>query len=175
MKGLQRSLSRGNTATQNVVRLDIPLSGSITITGVDAAVDAGTKNIGGLPQGNLLFLGAVANVIVDAGSDANVIDNWNGDFAIGTVPQNDVDLGDSGEADIIPSTALDAGASDKVTPLTRAPSTASEHGVIIDNTDGSLELNFNLLIDDNVITDTEDGVFALSGTVHIALVVLGDD
>lgn len=175
MKGLQRSLSRGPAALQEVYRMDHAFEQSIDITGVDSAVDAGTFVLGGLPQGNLLFLGAVAYVQVDGGSDAHIIDNWDGDYAIGTVPQNDVDLGDAGEADIIPSTALSAGASDKLAPSTRGASTGSEHGVILDNTDGSLELNFNLLIDDNVITDTEDGTFTVTGVLHAAFIVLGDD
>ena len=175
MKGLQRSMSRGPAALQNSVKIDAPINATITITGVDAAVDAGTAVIGGLPQGNILILGAVAYVKVDAGADANVIDNWNGDFGIGYAPNADVDLADALEDAIIPSTALDAGASDKVTPLTRGVSTGTEHGVIVDNTAGDYELNFNLLIDDNVITDTLDGVFTVSGTIHLALIVLGDD
>lgn len=175
MKGLQRSLSRGPASLQEVFRVDMPFAGSLDITGVAATVDAGTFVLGGLPQGNLLFLGAVAYVSVDGGADTSIINNWNGDYAIGTVPNADVDLGDAGEADIIPSTALTAGASDKLASHVRGASTGTEHGVIIDNTDGSLELNFNLLIDDNVITDTEVGTFAVEGVLHAAFIVLGDD
>jgi|GEM_PF-2142572 len=175
MKGLQRSLSRGDPASQEIVRVDIAINSTLTITGVADAVDAGTAVISGLPQGNLLFLGAVVYVQVDAGSDANVIDNWNGDFGIGYAPNADVDLADAQEDAIIASTALDAGASDKLAPLTRGASTQTEHGLIIDNTDGSLELNFNVLIDDNVITDAEDGVFVVTGSLHMAFIVLGDD
>lgn len=175
MKGLPRSLARGPQELQEIVRLRIPFTKEITITGVDSAVDAGTAVIGGLPQGNLLFLGAVAYVQVDAGSDANVIDNWGGDYGIGFAPNADTDLGDVLEDAIIPSTALSAGASDKLAPSTRGISTTTEHGQIIDNTDGSLELNLNLLIDDNVITDTEDGVFTCTGVLHMVLIVLGDD
>jgi hypothetical protein len=175
MKGLQRSLSRGDMLRQEVVRLDLAISGSLDITGVADTVDAGTFVIGGLPQGNILFLGAAAYVQVDATGDTHVIDDWDGDFGIGTIPNADVDLGDAGDDDIIPSTALSAGASDKIAPTTRGISTTTEHGQIIDNTDGSLELNFNLLIDDNVITDDEDGTFAVSGSLHIAMIMLGDD
>ena len=174
-KGLPRSLSRGDVQRQEVIKQAIVINNSLDITGVDAAVDAGTFVISGLPQGNLLFLGAVAYVQVDAGSDVHVIDNWDGDFGIGTIPNADTDLGDAGDDDIIPSTALSAGASDKLAPSTRGASTTTEHGLIIDNTDGSLELNFNLLIDDNVITDTEDGTFAVTGVLHLAYIVLGDD
>lgn len=175
MKGLQRSLARGRKATQPLVRLDLPISGVLNITGVAAAVDAGTFAIGGLPQGNLLLLGAVAYVQVDGGSDAHITNNWDGDFGIGFAPNADLDLGDALEDAIIPSTALSAGASDKLAPSTRGVSTATEHGQIYDNTDGSLELNFNLLIDDNVITDDEVGTFTVTGNLHLVLIVLGDD
>lgn len=174
-KGLQRSLKRGAQATRDIITLRLAFEESIDITGVAATVDAGSFVIGALPQGNLLFLGAVTYVQVDGGADAHIIDNWDGDFGIGTIPNADVDLADAGDDDIIPSTALSAGASDKLAPSTRGASTGTEHGLIIDNTDGSLELNFNLLIDDNVITDTEDGTFTVTGTLHLALIVLGND
>ena len=73
MKGLQRSLARGPAATADIRRINVPISGSLDITGVAATVDAGTFVIGGLPQGNLLFLGAVAYAQVDAGADIHVI------------------------------------------------------------------------------------------------------
>jgi hypothetical protein len=174
-KGLPKSLSRGNAQKQEVIKQSIAISDSLDITGVDSAVDAGTFVIAGLPEGNILLLGAVAYIQVDAGSDAHVIDNWDGDFGIGTIPNADLDLSDAGDDDIIPSTALSAGASDKLAPSTRGVSTQTEHSLIIDNTAGSLELNFNLLIDDNVITDTEDGTFAVTGVLHLAYIMLGDD
>lgn len=175
MKGLQRSLKRGDPQNQEIYRIKQSFSSSLDITGVAATVDAGTFVIGGLPQGNLLFLGAVAYAQVDATGDAHVIDNWTGDYGIGTIPNADVDLADAGDDDIIPSTALTAGASDKIAASTRGASTGTENALILDNTDGSLELNFNLLIDDNVITDAEVGTFLVTGVLHIALIVLGDD
>jgi predicted nucleic acid-binding Zn-ribbon protein len=176
MKGLQRSINRGPDTHQDVQNLHYTISGALDITGVDSAVDAGSFVIGGLPQGNILVLGAVSYVAVDGGADVHIIDNWNGDYGIGTIPNADVDLADAGDDNIIPSTVLDAGASDKLAPRTRATSTeAVEQGAILDNTDGSLELNFNLLIDDNVITDTEDGSFTITGDLFLAIVVLGDD
>lgn len=174
-KGLPRSMARGAPLRQEIIKLDLAVSGTLDITGVDSAVDAGTFVIAGLPQGNLLFLGAVSYIQVDGGSDAHIIDNWAGDYGIGVAPNADLDLGDAEEDAIIPSTALAAGASDKLAPLTRGASTGTEQGVIFDNTDGSLELNLNLLIDDNVITDTEDGTFVISGSLHLAFIPLGDD
>ena len=175
-KGLQRSLGRGPVTKQDVQNLHYAISGSLDITGVAATVDAGTFVIGGLPQGNILLLGAVSYVAVDAGTDAEVIDNWAGDYGIGSIPNADVDLADAGDDNFIPSTALLAGGADKLSPRARATSTVgTEQGVILDNTDGSLELNFNLLIDDNVIDDAGVGTFLVTGDLFLALVVLGDD
>lgn len=176
-KGLPRSLSKNVDPRNAVVPAvrDYTISGSLDITGVAAAVDAGTFVIGDLPEGNILFLGAVASVVVDATGDTDVIVDWTGDFGIGTIPNADLDLGDAGDDDIIPSTALTADTGLRITLATRGASTATENGVILDNTDGSLELNFNLLIDDNVITDTEDGTFVVTGNLKICYIVLGDD
>ena len=173
-KGLARSLDRGPRG--KIVNKHVPISGSMDITGVAVAVDAGTFVIEGLDQGNLLLLGAVAYVEVDAGVDADVLDTWAGDYGIGSIPNADLDLADPGDDDIIPSTPLLAGGADKLSPRARATSTeAVEQGVILDNTDGSLELNFNLLIDDNFITDAAVGTFAVTGDLFLAYVILGDD
>ncbi len=191
-KGLERSIRRGplgpiidlNVAgvAANLAEIDqiknitFDLAKLIQITGVAAAVDAGTAVIGALPEGNLLFLGAVATVNIEATGDASVLDNWAGDFALGSEPNADLDLGDAGEANIIPSSALLAGASDKIAATVIANSTvATEQGLIIDNTAADKNLNFNLLIDDNFITDTEVGDFNITGTITMSFKVLGDD
>lgn len=173
-KGLPRSLASGSPAARSIVRSNLSFSESVDITGVADTVDATTIVIGGLPEGNILLLGAVAYVAVAGGADTHIIDDWDGDYGIGTAPQADVDLGDAEDDNIVPSTAIASAADDKDAPLTRGVSTATEQ-VIIDNTAGAMELNLNVLIDDNVITDDEDGTFALSGTLHIAYIVLGDD
>ncbi len=174
MKGLARSIKRGGLGGAVPVRRSIALNGSMDITGVAAAVDAGEFVIEGLPEGNILFLGAVANIIVSA-VDADVLIDWAGDFGIGTIPNADVDLADAGDDDLIPSTALLADTGTKATLATRGASTATEHGLIIDNTAGALELNFNLLVDDNFITDAAVGTFTVTGTLELVYIVLGDD
>jgi predicted nucleic acid-binding Zn-ribbon protein len=173
-KGLPRSLKSGDPALRNIVKVKHTFSESIDVTGVADTVDAGSIVIGGLPEGNILLLGAVAYAAVAGGADAHIIDDWDGDYGVGTAPNADVDLGDAEDDNIIPSTALASASDDKDAPLTRGVSTATEQ-VIIDNTAGAMEINLNLLIDDNVITDTEDGTFAISGTIDLAFIVLGDD
>lgn len=173
MKGLPRSLANTPLADRMVVKERIAINKSVDITGVAATVDAATFVIGQLPAGNLLLLGAVAQIAVAGETPGtNIIDDWDGDFGIGTAPQADVDLGDAGDDNIIPSTALASAADDKDAPNTRGASTATEQ-VIINNEAGAMELNFNLLIDDNVITDDEDGTFVVTGSLDIAYIVLG--
>ena len=169
-KGLPRSLSRAEPLLQNIVKLDIPVRG-LEIAVADGAPGFGTAVIQGLPAGNLLFLGAVA-YLQFATTDVDVIDAFEGDFSIGTVATVDGDLADAGEADIVPSTAI-AAATDQISPVTRGASTDALGGGILDNTDGSLELNLNLLIDDTSIGGA--ATFTADGVVHLALVVLGDD
>lgn len=177
-KGLPRSLSRADPSQFGVLKKNIAINETFDITGTASSVDAATAVIGELPEGNVLILGAVAYLQVDAGSDAEVTDNWSGDFAVGTVGVSDGAVDGTGEADIIASTALSAGSSDKLAPSTRGLFPNSSNAmtpILVDNTDGSLEINLNLLIDDNVITDTEVGTFVATGTLHILYALLGDD
>lgn len=170
MKGLPRSLARGTPAVAAIQKLSIPVR-NLALNVVDGAPGYGTAVVAGLPQGNLLYLGAVAYLQFST-SDADITATFDGDYSIGTVPTADSDLADAGEADIIPSTALGA-ATAKVSPVVRGASTDALGGGIIDNTDGSLELNLNLLIDDAAISGA--AAFTVNGVVHIAYIVLGDD
>lgn len=171
-KGLPRSMSRGEALRQEVIRQSFRASDlAITVDGA-LGVGFGTAVLGDLPAGNILLLGAVSYLQFTTAS-ASVQDAFDGDFSIGTVATVDLDLADAGEADIIPSTALGA-ATAKVSPLVRGVSTTSLNGVILDNTDGSLELNLNLLIDDaNIAADDVD--FTVDGELILLYSVLGDD
>ena len=169
-KGLQRSLSRGAVTRQEIVKQDIKVK-NLAVAVADGAPGFGTAVIAGLPQGNLLFLGAVAYLQFQTTS-ANVTATFDGDYGIGTIPTADNDLADAGDADIVPSTALGA-ATAKLSPVVRGVSTDALGGGIIDNTDGSLELNLNLLIDDAAISGAAS--FTVNGTVSIAYIVMQDD
>lgn len=141
------------------------------ISVVDGAPGRGSVVLAGLPQGNILFLGAVAYLRFKT-VDADIIAAFDGDFSLGTVPTADNDLADAGEADIVPSTPLGA-ATAKVSPYVRGASSAALNGVILDNTDGTLEVNLNLLIDDTSIAGAAD--FTVDGVVRLSYIVMGDD
>lgn len=175
MKGLVRSLGRGAPLDQIVSKILLkPRRGSATFT-VDGAtgIGFGTVVLGGLPQGNILLLGAVSYMsAAGPGGDAGLVDTWAGDYSIGTTPADDGTL-TAADIDIIDTTAL-AAATAEVSPRTRAVPITPIVPVILDNTDGSLEVNYNVLVDDaNISADAIP--FTVEGEVWISFVMLGDD
>ncbi|WBQ35338.1 hypothetical protein [Pseudomonas phage pPA-3099-2aT.3] len=170
MKGLQRSLSRGSPARQDVVKQVVKVNKlAIQVDGA-TGVGFGSAVIGGLPEGNILFLGAVAYMqFTKAASATGIQATFDGDYGIGTTPASDATITDT-DVDIIASTALGA-ATAGVSPRARGTNATQ---AIFDNTDGSLELNLNLLIDDaNISADDQD--LTVSGELYIVYSVLGDD
>lgn len=171
MKGLQRSLSRGPKATKDVNVARLVLDESITFTGSTGVAVGGTAVLDTLPQGNILLLGAVANLTFTGPTSANLANDFQGDYAIGTAPTADNDLSDTNEANIIASTAIPA-ATAEVSANVRATNATQ---AIIDNTAGDMELNLNVLLDADEVTNGEDVAIAITGTVDVAYIVLGDD
>ena len=170
-KGLPRSLARGAPQRQEIIRQVVNINHSVAVTATGAAVGFGTSVIGDLPEGNILFLGAVGYVqLSGSGSDANLDATWDGDFSVGTAPTADVTLSGA-EVDILPSTALGA-ATAEVSPRVRAVNATQ---AMLDNTDGSLELNLNVLIDAANIVDGATVNLTARGTLQLAYVVMLDD
>lgn len=167
MKGLIRALRR-NPAQQPIVKQAIRVSNLPIAVAGTSGVGWGTAVAGDLPAGNILLLGAVAYMQFTS-ADADVQTAYDGDFSIGTTATADATLS-STDVNVIPSTSLGA-ATAGLSPLVRAASTAAPS--ILDNTDGALELNLNLIIDDANISGTAD--FTASGVIHIAYIMLGDD
>ena len=105
-----------------------------------------------------------------SGSDANLAADWEGDFSIGTTPTADATLTGT-DVDIVASSPI-AAATAEVSPRTRGVNATQ---AMFDNTDGSLELNLNLITDDNDVTDSQVVNMTVNGELHIAYIVLGDD
>lgn len=170
-KGLQRSLSRGPAAGKGASPKRMAKAAlAVAMTGA-TGVGWGTAVIGDFPEGNILFLGAVAYCSLDEDGDAGIVDTFDADFSVGTTAADDGTL-TAGDVDIIPSTTI-AQAVSGVTPSARAEHAAATTGVVFDNTDGSLEINLNLLIDDADIS--ADVPVLATYDVAISYVVLGDD
>lgn len=170
MKGLPRSLSRGSAQAQEIIKHTLKVNAvAIQVDGV-TGVGFGSCVIGDLPEGNFLLIGAVSYLqFTKAASASGIQATFDGDYSIGSAPTADVTLSGA-EVDIIPSTALGA-ATSGVSPKARG---ANATQVILDNTDGSLELNVNLLIDDaNISANDQD--LTVSGELYLLYSMLGDD
>lgn len=170
MKGLPRSMSRAVKSPNSVpvIRQRVKLSDLAIRTSGASGVGFGTAVIGDLPVGNILFQGA-AGYLTFTKLDAGTIATFDGDFSVGSAPTADGSLAGA-EVDILPSTALGA-ATAGVSPTVRSVNATQ---VMLDNTDGSLELNLNLLLDDaSVSADDQD--FTVDGVIDLVYSVLLDD
>lgn len=184
MKGLPRSLSNGKATIapirkHQIVLRDVP----VNINWENGAADWGTLVAGGLPEGNILFLGSVGYVEVRAASlsNTNVLDAFVGTVSMGTAATADGTLTDSGENDLLPATALGA-ATAKVSPNKRIVSTDAMGGGVVDNTAGDLECNLNISLADGAIVAEPDGVgdddfegFLINAVIELAYIVMLDD
>lgn len=170
MKGLLRSLSRGSLSKQNIIKQTVPIQNvEITVDGA-TGVGFGSAVIGDLPEGNILFLGATSYIQFTLDGDSeNVVATFDGDYGIGTTSASDGTITNA-DVNVIASTALGA-AVDGVSSRVRGANSTS---AIFDNTDGSLELNLNLLIDDASISG-DDQVLSAEGELNLVYIVLGDD
>lgn len=171
-KGLPYSLSRGQPTRQEIIKQvfvakDLPVS----VVG-GSGVGFGSAIIGDLPKGNILILGAVAYMAISGpGGNADLVDTFVGDFGIGTTPAGDATIS-AGDVDIIQSTSL-AAATAEVGPRTRATHLPADVGEIHDNTDDSLELNVNVLVDDASISGTVP--MTITGELTLLYSVMSDD
>ena len=173
MKGLDRSLGRGpHPIKQHVTRHTIKVRDlDIVISATGAAVGFGTVVAGDFPEGNILLIGVLGYLKFDgSGADANLTADWEGDFSLGTTATVDVTL-DSTDVDLLPKTDL-AAATAEIGVRTRAANAVQS---FLDNTDGSLEININALIDAADITDDESVTLTINGEIELVYMVILDD
>ena len=171
-KGLERSHGRGDALGKPIIKTHIVVRDkTLTVDGA-AGIGFGSLVIGDFPQGNILILGAVGYMQFTGPTSANLDDTWEGDFGIGTTPASDATITTT-DINIVGSTAL-AAATAEASPRTRGTSNTTDLDHIVDNTDDSLEINLNLLVDDaNIGADDLD--FTVNGEVTISYVMLGND
>ena len=172
MKGLKRSLTRGNKQINPIVKDTIVVKNKTLQVDGATGVGFGSLVIGDFPAGNIMLLGAVSyfNFLTSA---AGVTATFDGDYGIGTTPASDASI-TGADVDIIPSSALGAATATQSPTVRGVDATGAKAGVIFDNTDGSLELNLNLLIDDATIS-ADDVNFTVNGYLVISYIILGDD
>lgn len=150
-----------------------------TATPVTISDDAGVAQYGGvkiydLPLGCIFTLGAVASGILTAGVTGTIIDNWDGDVALGTVTATTGATLVSTEADIMPSFAVSAGASDKlgvVSAMSVATQVTESAATHLDGTATAKDVFLNFVIDDDA-THTA-GTAAFTGVVTLSWMNMG--
>ena len=170
-KGLPRSLSRGSKQRQVVSKIQLAIDTTVTVSATGAAVGFGTLVIGDLPEGYIKMLGAAAQLsFAGSGADANLTDTWAGDFGIGTTPASDATITGT-DVDIIASTALGPAVAEVAPTVTAVNATDA----LFDNTDGSLEINLNVLVDAANIVDDQSVDLTVQGVVELTYITLLDD
>lgn len=171
-KGLPRSLAHASPQRAKIIKQTIAIvDGAISVVGA-SGVGFGSLVAGDFPEGNVLFLGAVANMqFSGSGADAALVDTWAGDFGVGTTPASDGTIS-AADIDLIGSTAI-AAAVAEASAVTRGVAVTATNAAVLDNTDGSLEINLSLLIDDASISGTV--AITVNGEIYLSYVMLGDD
>lgn len=171
-KGLPRSLSRGRALKKPIINQTIRVNTLVTATAAATGVGFGNVALAAFPEGNVLFLGAVANLRFSAlGANAtNAIAAFNGDYAIGSTADADGTLSGT-EVNLVASTALGPAVA-RVTPFARGTGATQ---VVLDNTARTLNMVLNVLVDAADITDATSVTLTVEGTLDIAYVMLGDD
>jgi hypothetical protein len=140
---------------------------------VTIADDADVAQYGGVkvydfPLGLLNTLSAVVSGVLTAGVTGTIIDNWDGDVALGTATAGTGNTLTGTEADIMPSVAVSAGASDKdgVVAAVSVATALTESGARwLDGTGTAKDLFLNFVIDDDA-THTA-GTATFTGTITI--------
>ena len=170
MKGLVRSLRRGQALQRGPTNITIPVNFVLTPTGATGVVVFETASIGNLPEGNILIHGAVSSLGFAGPVSANLSDTWAGNYSVGTTATADVTLNGT-EVNIIPSTAIGP-ATAEVIAATRATNATP---VIVDNTGSTLGIFLNVLFDADVVTNATTVNVTVTGYLHLLYTALGDD
>lgn len=170
MKGFQRSLRRAGLtqggATPTIQRYK-QRALSVSITDPGAANAPFTAVVGDFPQGNILFLGGIGYFqLTRVGT--NLAATFGGNISLGSAATADATL-NGAEVDLLPSTALVTA----VAGVSAANRLANATAAMLDNTDGSLEINLNGFIADASISGND--AFLLNADIALAFAVLLDD
>lgn len=142
---------------------------ALTLTAAGAGVGFGNVKMYDFPQGHIYIIGAVSDLTITS-ADADLADAWDGDIALGTTADDNGTLAGT-EVNIIPSTTTPQATAKATTG--DAVSTATEHAIIDGTT--SFDLYLNLLADAADIADASTAPVAISGTITVTWINLGDN
>lgn len=124
----------------------------------------------------LLIKGARVTGTLTAGTTGTIIDNWDGDVALGTATATTGATLTGTEADIMPSVAVSAGASDKdgVVDAASVATALTESGARwLNGMTTAKDMFLNFVIDDDA-THTA-GTATFNGTIEFNWEMLGDN
>lgn len=142
---------------------------TFALTDVAGVVAYSGKKIYDFPEGNIVVLGAVADIALTK-SSTGVNATWNGDFSVGTVTASNNSTLTSTEANIIPSTATPAG-------VAGVSSARGKHTAVavVDGTGTAVDLYLNFLVDDadQDVTTTACNLIC-NGTITLTWMNAGD-
>ena len=144
---------------------------------IEMVDEAGVVAFGGLkiydlPQGQILFLGAVADLAMTK-SSAGVTATWDGDFGLGTVTASNNGTLATTEQNFIPTTATPQAVAGVTTA--KGASTSTEAAKVLDGST-ALDVFLNFLVDDadHDVTTTPCNLIA-NGTIKFSYMLLGDN
>jgi hypothetical protein len=143
---------------------------AVTLTATGGAKGFGSVKLYDFPEGYVYFIGAVADLAITS-ADADLSDTWTGDISFGTTADDNAALAGT-EVNIIPETTVPAATAKATTG--DGVSTATEHA-IVDGHSSALDLYLNLLADAADIADDSTAPVAISGTITITWIKLGDN
>lgn len=168
-KGLPRSMRNAKPANQAVAKRRIPFSATFVVANGSTAPGIGSVVIGDFPAGQIYLMVARVSNMVFSSADADVIATWDGDWSVGSAPNADSDLTDAADFDIVGGSGGQAigAATAKVSP-TQALTTVKN--AMIDNADGSKEINLNVMIDD--ASQSGDVTLSVTGEIELVYTVL---
>lgn len=149
---------------------------TITISDDAAVAQYGGVKVYDFPEGMICTLGAVVTGTLTAGVTGTIIDNWDGDVALGTATATTGATLTGTEADILQSVAVSAGATDKlgVVDAVSVATALTESGARWhDGTDTAKDLYLNFVIDDDATHAA--GTATFTGTIQLVWLSLGDN
>lgn len=162
-----------NVAKQTVLELN---AFAISISDDSGVAQYGGAKVYDLPEGMILIKGVQINGTLTAGVTGTVIDNWDGDVALGTATATTGATLTGTEADIMQSVAVSAGASDKlgVVDAVSVATALTESGARwFDGTATAKDVFLNFVIDDDATHGASTATF--TGTIVFNWEVIGDN
>ena len=174
--GYQRGLSKAPFGQEDGFRrVRIPISNAtLNVAAAGAGVGFGTLVVGGLPPQYLLYAGGVA-VIGFSTADTDLTATFAGQYSVGTTADANGTLATT-EINLIDATDILAAA--RVVPGTigHHPNSSGASSLqLLDNSDGSLEVNLNVTVDAGDIGDASDADLTVNGYIDLIFCCIGDD